>query len=242
MASPSELHRYQASFCSSKSSDPEQYGWCGGYVKQCIDQNRIEGKHPDSSTFSLQSASGKSESGLDFDRCLSMAAFFTGNGSPKDYVEDVTTDPSIYTKQIESMRGEIAEKQPWPYTRFTDALDAGLACMPSTPGMSEEKSRCVMKKRFAMVEGLLEMVGEFPKSRTCTRKERRPVFPSRHPYPPRPSKRGRKGGRKKPRGFPHLPSQERYEMVCREWKTTGKDYSAKFLMDFAKGHCIDTCE
>ncbi|MBT3181381.1 MAG: hypothetical protein HN337_02610 [Deltaproteobacteria bacterium] len=85
MSVPRATKDHRARHCQ-RIDNPQKREYCEGYVAQCVDQLVGGKKNPDSSTFILQSESGTTAEGLDYDRCLSLTSFFSNNGKPKKIV------------------------------------------------------------------------------------------------------------------------------------------------------------
>lgn len=136
-----------------------------------------------------------------------------------------------YEEKIKGQRGLIADAEGWNYSRFTEAYDAGMACMPSTLGLSFEKQHQVVENQYKMGGGLLKKAKNFPEHPNCV--EWKPVGVD---------------------DDPGLATQEQTEwafgssdrrvdafgnsFVCEAWgEPTGYNYTDEELLKFAKSFC-----
>ncbi len=129
--------------------DSTRREFCNGYVEQCVEQLITDKRDRDSSTFTLQSESGKSAERLDFDRCVGLTGFFSDNGKPKSRVSETGAE------------SKPTDKRPKP--RKTARLRK-----PRKARRRRIRYRCRMgfKKLAAMTKAELERYGTW-KSRRC---------------------------------------------------------------------------
>jgi len=217
--------------------DPERNGWCRGYVDQCIDQRVNGGMDPNESTFTLSSESGKTKSNMDFYECVQRAAVFVSNGKPKGYNNASTGSIAHYDSEVERMKPEIGKLGPLLSSRFTDALDAGLKCMPYRGGRTNNEKHCLAKNKYGMVKNLLDMAKKFYEKQVCRWKNVPNPRYNPHYY---------LSDRNHPkRGHGRIPpqSEARFTQLykCDEPEINGIHYSTEYLLDFAKKYCTTSC-
>lgn len=166
--------------------------------------------------------------------------------------QSVKTEASIWirqarlaaeTREFESefarLRRQIEEKEPWPYSRFTDALEAGLNCMPR--GATYEAMHAIAKRKVSMAKDILLKLEEFPERSVCIARERecRPArVHGEHDLGP-----GIHFGHS---GDDFADTHAHFESsrggndchdVCVSWHTTGRSLSSAELKSAAEKYC-----
>lgn len=124
------------------------------------------------------------------------------------------------------MRDRIDEAE-GVYYRFTEAYDAGMACMPQP--QTPEEEYCVAGNTYRMGIRLEQLAEAHPEHDRCVRSERRRCTPCSTLYNPnRP-------------GCTVGCGSGGHRSHCVEWGRVGHDTSAEEALSIARSYCTTTC-
>jgi hypothetical protein len=82
--------------------------------------------------------------------------------------QDMATQISFYISESDRLMAQIKKEEPFGYSRFTNAMEAGLACM-SVGGATILERYCAAKRKYEMLGWVLGKVHEFNGYPRCVR-------------------------------------------------------------------------
>lgn len=135
-----------------------------------------------------------------------------------------------YERQFGALKDQINEEEPFLYSRFSDAVEAGEECMPvaRTPGERLD----VARRKMEMAKDILGKLRNFPEKRECVSREK---FWIPFLWPQQPTS-----------NFVQDHYERAFEMDgiaipflsrCLEWKRVGWNYGVDELVNIAKKFC-----